>query len=72
MKTVMNMNTKKKSCDRCFSGKHLYCELGYETGGHLCKSLRGINLFGIPLEKCPKPLTIDDHFFALKWYKKVK
>lgn len=70
MKTVMNMNTQKKTCNRCAAGKHLYCELEYKTDGHMCKTIRGYGMFGIPLEKCPKPLTISDFIFALKWYKK--
>ena len=53
------------------AGKHLYCELDYKTGGHMCRTPKGYGLFGIPLEKCPKPLTIDDAIFAMKWYKKV-
>ncbi len=69
---MMNMNTQKKTCNGCFVGKHLYCELGYKTSGHMCRSIRGYGLFGLPMEKCPKPLTIDDAFFAMQWYKKVK
>jgi len=37
----------------------------------VCRTIKGYGLFGVPLEKCPKPLTIDDAMFALKWYKKV-
>jgi hypothetical protein len=71
MKTVMNMNTQKRTCTGCAAGKHLYCGLGYKTGGHMCDTGRGFMLFGIPLEKCPKPLNINDFIFAMKWYKKV-
>ena len=72
MKTVMNMNTQKKTCNRCAAGRHLCCGLGYKTGGHICRTIKGYEPFGIPLEKCPKPLTIDDFVFAMKWYKKIE
>jgi hypothetical protein len=67
----MNLHTQKKTCDGCAAGKHLYCGLGYKTGGHMCRTIKGFALFGIPLEKCPKPRTNGELQWAMKWYKKV-
>lgn len=65
----MNLNTLKKSCNRCFAGKHEHCELGFKASW-MAYDEYGFTKFGVPQEPCPKPLTISDLIFARKWYKK--
>jgi len=72
----MNIHTKKRNCNRCFAGKHFNygngfvkkkCDLGFYVKLYAFDET-GRNSYCVPLEKCPKPLTIKDFIFAEKYY----
>ena len=75
---VMNIHSKKRNCKRCFAGKHFddgsiifsKCELGFDVKRYAFDLTVGINGYGVPQERCPKPLTISDFIFASKNYHK--
>lgn len=66
----MNLRTQKKTCKGCCAGKHHKCELGYRVEWKAYDEY-GFTVFGVPLEPCPKPLTISDAIYAQQWYQRI-
>ena len=66
MREILFRGKMKRTCKNCRAlsdGRHgLYCTLGYKTKG---KYYNGIEIGLIPLEECPKPLTIE-YFLRLQ------
>lgn len=66
--STMNI-TKKKNCNRCKAYKVEKCILGYDKENFSFDEY-GFTAFGVPDEKCPKPLTYSDLIYAEKFYNK--
>lgn len=72
----MNIHTKKLNCRRCKANSSIVmeraediCDLGYSYKINSWDEF-GFDCYGIPQEKCPKPLSWKDFLFAQKNYRK--
>ena len=65
----MNINTQKRTCRGCAASRHNECDLGYNVS-FSSDEPTFVRAVGKPLEKCPKPKSNKDLFFAKKYYRR--